>query len=46
MLIDLRTNKVYVILVYAKRQGFAPRYKKEPYFLDITNKIPTVCNKN
>ena len=32
-------------VVYVKRQEFALRYKKEPYFLNIADRTPTVYNR-
>ena len=44
-LIDSGANRVYIILMYVKRQGFALRRQKESYSLDISNGTPAVCNK-
>ena len=44
-MIDLGTDEVYIILVYAKRWGFTLKRQRNLYSLDMADGIPIAHNK-
>ena len=45
-MIDLGANGVYIIPMYVKRWGFALKWWRNSYFLNIVDGTPTAYNKD